>query len=237
MSFLKAQWENLALINYEIDHEILKNYIPKGTEIELWNGKCYVSLVGFMFKNVKLLGLKIPFHINFEEVNLRFYVKSFENNEWKRGVVFIKEIVPKQALTFVANTIYKEHYQTLSMKHSIQESTDSTEFTYEWKTANKWNSILIETEKNETEIEINSEAEFITEHYFGYTKINENKTFEYEVKHPKWQQLKVINTKIDVDFKATYGKEFEFLENQKPVSVLLAIGSEISVENKKTKKL
>jgi hypothetical protein len=123
------------------------------------------------------------------------------------------------------------------MKHSIQESTDSTEFTYEWKTANKWNSILIETEKNETEIEINSEAEFITEHYFGYTKINENKTFEYEVKHPKWQQLKVINTKIDVDFKATYGKEFEFLENQKPVSVLLAIGSEISVENKKTKKL
>lgn len=237
MSFLKAQWENLALINYEIDHEILKNYIPKGTEIELWNGKCYVSLVGFMFKNVKLLGLKIPFHINFEEVNLRFYVKSFENNEWKRGVVFIKEIVPKQALTFVANTIYKEHYQTLSMKHSIQESTDSTEFTYEWKTANKWNSILIETEKNETEIEINSEAEFITEHYFGYTKINENKTFEYEVKHPKWQQLKDINTKIDVDFKATYGKEFEFLENQKPVSVLLAIGSEISVENKKTKKL
>lgn len=237
MSFLKAQWENLALINYEIDHEILKNYIPKGTEIELWNGKCYVSLVGFMFKNVKLLGLKIPFHINFEEVNLWFYVKSFENNEWKRGVVFIKEIVPKQALTFVANTIYKEHYQTLSMKHSIQESTDSTEFTYEWKTANKWNSILIETEKNETEIEINSEAEFITEHYFGYTKINENKTFEYEVKHPKWQQLKVINTKIDVDFKATYRKEFEFLENQKPVSVLLAIGSEISVENKKTKKL
>ena len=237
MSFLKAQWENLALINYEIDHEILKNYIPKGTEIELWNGKCYVSLVGFMFKNVKLLGLKIPFHINFEEVNLRFYVKSFENNEWKRGVVFIKEIVPKQALTFVANTIYKEHYQTLSMKHSIQESTDSTEFTYEWKTANKWNSILIETEKNETEIEINSEAEFITEHYFGYTKINENKTFEYEVKHPKWQQLKVINTKIDVDFKATYGKEFEFLENQKPVSVLLAIGSEISIKNKKTKKL
>ncbi|MEZ4876559.1 MAG: DUF2071 domain-containing protein [Flavobacterium sp.] len=237
MSFLKAQWENLALINYEIDHEILKNYIPKGTEIELWNGKCYVSLVGFMFKNVKLLGLKFPFHINFEEVNLRFYVKSFENNEWKRGVVFIKEIVPKQALTFVANTIYKEHYQTLSMKHSIQESTDSTEFTYEWKTANKWNSILIETEKNETEIEINSEAEFITEHYFGYTKINENKTFEYEVKHPKWQQLKVINTKIDVDFKATYRKEFEFLENQKPVSVLLAIGSEISVENKKTKKL
>lgn len=237
MSFLKAQWENLALINYEIDHEILKNYIPKGTEIELWNGKCYVSLVGFMFKNVKLLGLKIPFHINFEEVNLRFYVKSFENNEWKRGVVFIKEIVPKQALTFVANTIYNEHYQTLSMKHSIQESTDSTEFTYEWKTANKWNSILIETEKNETEIEINSEAEFITEHYFGYTKINENKTFEYEVKHPKWQQLKVINTKIDVDFKATYRKEFEFLENQKPVSVLLAIGSEISVENKKTKKL
>jgi uncharacterized protein YqjF (DUF2071 family) len=232
-SFLNAKWTNLALINYNIDPKILENYIPNGTEIDLWNGKCYVSLVGFIFKDVKLLGLKVPFHINFEEVNLRFYVKHLENNEWKRGVVFIKEIVPKHALTFVANTIYKEHYQTLKMKHSIQKNNNSIDFSYQWKTTNKWNSIIIETEKNEIEIKINSEAEFITEHYFGYTKISENKTFEYEVKHPKWQQLKVINTKINVDFEETYGSEFKFLEVQNPVSVLLAVGSEISVENKR----
>jgi len=233
MSFLTAQWNNLALINYEIDAKILEKYIPKGTEIDNWNGKCYISLVGFMFENVKLLGMKIPFHINFEEVNLRFYVKRFENNEWKRGVVFIKEIVPKSALTLVANTIYKEHYQTLPMKHSVIENKNSKDFVYQWKTKNKWNTILVETEKNPIEIEVNSEAEFITEHYFGYTKINNEKTFEYEVKHPRWQQYNVTNHQIDVNFGEVYGNEFDFLNHQKPISVMLAVGSEISVENEK----
>ena len=97
MNFLKAEWKNLALFNYEVDAKILEKYVPAGTEIDLWNNKCYVSLVGFMFKNTKVLGLKVPFHVNFEEVNLRFYVKRFENGEWKRGVVFIKEIVPKKS--------------------------------------------------------------------------------------------------------------------------------------------
>jgi hypothetical protein len=234
MSFLKAQWKNLALINYEIDATRLEKYIPNGTEIDFWNGKCYISLVGFMFENVKLLRLKIPFHGNFEEVNLRFYVKRFENGEWKRGVVFIKEIVPKPALTIVANTVYKEHYQTLRMKHSITENKqEKIDFVYQWKTENKWNTILIETQKEPIEIEANSEAEFITEHYFGYTKVNNKKTFEYEVKHPRWQQYRVTNHNLDVDFKKTYSKEFEFLNNQKPISVMLAVGSEISVENKK----
>ncbi len=233
MSFLTAQWNNLALINYEIDAKILENYIPKGTEIDSWNNKCYVSLVGFMFENVKLLGIKIPFHINFEEVNLRFYVKRYENGIWKRGVVFVKEIVPKPALTLVANTIYKEHYQTLPMKHSVTTNKDSKDFVYQWKTKNKWNTILVETEKSPIEIEVNSEAEFITEHYFGYTKVNNEKTFEYEVKHPRWQQYKVTNHQIDVHFGEVYGNTFEFLNHLKPISVMLAVGSKISVENKK----
>ena len=234
MSFLTAQWKNLALFNYEVDAEILEKYIPNGTELDIWNRKCYISLVGFMFENVKLLGLKIPFHINFEEVNLRFYVKRFENGEWKRGVVFIKEIVPKPALSFIANSVYKEHYETLPLKYSITENKkEKVDFVYQWKTEKKWNTILVETEKNPIEIEINSEAEFITEHYFGYTKVNKEKTFEYEVKHPRWQQYQVTNYYLDVEFKKTYGREFEFLNNQKPISVMLAVGSEISVENKK----
>lgn len=118
MSFLKAEWRKLALANYIIDQKLLVKYLPAGTELDLWNGNCYVSLVGFMFVNTKLLGIKIPFHTNFEEVNLRFYVKRFDQGEWKRGVVFIKEIVPKPALTFVANTVYNENYETLPMEHS-----------------------------------------------------------------------------------------------------------------------
>lgn len=233
MSFLTAEWKNLALFNYEVDAKTLEKYVPLGTEIDLWNNKCYVSLVGFMFENTKVLGIKVPFHINFEEVNLRFYVKRFENGQWKRGVVFIKEIVPKTAITFIANTLYNEHYQTNKMEHSVSENAASKTFVYQWKNHNKWNSIEVQTEKQKTEIELNSEAEFITEHYFGYTKYDKNTTFEYEVTHPRWEQLAIIDYKIDVDFKDNYGKDFAFLNQSKPFSAFLAIGSKITVENKK----
>ncbi|PKB17345.1 YqjF family protein [Flavobacterium sp. 5] len=234
MSFLNAIWKNLTLINYEIDAQILENYLPTGTELDIWNDKCYVSLVGFMFKETKILGLKIPFHIDFEEVNLRFYVKRFENGEWKRGVVFIKEIVPKRAITFIANSLYREHYETRKMRHKIIENEDTKTFIYQWKVDRKWNTIKLETQKEFKEIMVDSEAEFITEHYFGYTKYNNNTTFEYEVKHPRWEQLEVENFMLKVDFQKNYGDDFAVLQNAKPISVFLANGSKIKVENKKT---
>ena len=233
MNFLKAEWKNLAIFNYEVDPKILEKYIPAGTEIDIWKNKCYVSLVGFMFKNTKVLGLKVPFHIDFEEVNLRFYVKRFENGEWKRGVVFIKEIVPKKAITFIANTLYQEHYETHKMKHEIIEDSTTQTFVYQWKNKEKWNTIQLETQKFLAEIEVDSEAEFITEHYFGYTKIDTETTFEYEVTHPRWHQLEVLNYNLDIDFRKIYGSDFEFLENKKPTSVFLAKGSKITVKNKR----
>lgn len=233
MNFLKAEWKNLALINYEIDAEILEKYLPAGTEIDIWDNKCYVSLVGFMFKNTRVLGLKVPFHIDFEEVNLRFYVKRFENGEWKRGVVFIKEIVPKKSITFIANTLYQEHYETQKMRHEIIENQNTNTFIYQWKNDKEWNTIEIETKKDLSKIEIDSEAEFITEHYFGYTKIDEETTFEYEVTHPRWEQFEVVNHRIDIDFEKNYGSDFGFLQTQKPTSIFLAQGSKITVKNKR----
>ncbi|MBF4507272.1 DUF2071 domain-containing protein [Flavobacterium sp. JLP] len=233
MNFLKAEWKNLALFNYEVDAEILEKYLPAGTEIDIWNNKCYVSLVGFMFKNTKVLGLKVPFHVDFEEVNLRFYVKRFENGEWKRGVVFIKEIVPKKAITFIANTLYQEHYETQKMRHEIIENKNTNTFVYQWKTDKKWNTIQLETANVLKEIEVDSEAEFITEHYFGYTKIDEETTFEYEVQHPRWEQLEVLNHNIEIDFEKIYGNDFRFLQDAKPTSVFLAKGSKITVKNKR----
>ena len=233
MSFLTAEWNDLAIVNYQIDAKILEKYVPFGTELDLWNDKCYISLIGFMFENVKVLGIKVPFHVNFEEVNLRFYVKRFENGKWKRGTVFIKEIVPKHAVTAVANALYREHYETLKMQNSRTENESSKLFQYEWKKSSKWNSIKMKTTKNPILIEIDCEAEFITEHYFGYTKFNEKKTIEYEVTHPRWQQLEVIETKIDVDFESIYGNHFAFLQNLKPVSTFMAIGSKITIEGKK----
>lgn len=233
MSFLTAEWNNLAMINYEVDPAILEKYVPKGTELDFFNGKCYVSFIGFLFENVRLLGMKIPFHTHFEEVNLRFYVRHLDNGVWKRGAVFISEIVPKLAITLVANTFYNEEYRTMPMKHEIKIKDDSRTFIYQWKLNNTWNTIHVETQKNPIPIEPNSEAEFITEHYFGYSKINDEETYEYEVTHPRWQQYEVIQNKSIIDFEAVYGKEFSFIKEVQPTSVFLAVGSKITIEGKR----
>jgi uncharacterized protein YqjF (DUF2071 family) len=233
MSFLRAEWRKLAIANYVVDENILKKHLPAGTELDLWEGNCYVSLVGFMFVNTRLLGIKIPFHTNFEEVNLRFYVKRLDEGEWKRGVVFIKEIVPKPALSFVANTIYKEHYETMPMDHSWEELDDRRIVEYKWKKQGKWNSIKVEASLEKFELAAGGKIEFITEHYWGYAKVNEHRTNEYEVTHPKWDAYEVKDFEIDIDFGAVYGSEFSFLTSEEPDSVMLAEGSEITVEGKR----
>lgn len=194
---------------------------------------CYVSLVGFMFANTKLLGIPIPFHRTFEEVNLRFYVKHKAKNEWKRGVVFIKEIVPKSAFTFVANTVYKEHYQTMKMAHVWQEYEEYRTVKYLWWKGNKENSISVKADLIPKTIPVNSETEFITEHYWGYTKVSENTAFEYEVTHPRWKCYPVREYDIQVDFGSIYGESFAELDQLNPTSVMLAEGSEITVERKR----
>lgn len=232
MSFLKAEWRKLAIANYVIDKNILMPYVPAGTELDLWEGKCYISLVGFMFKNTRLLGIKIPFHVDFEEVNLRFYVKRFENGAWKRGVVFIKEIVPRPALTFVANTVYKENYETMPMEHEWIEQQAYRTVSYKWKKGKQWHAIKVQASLEKLEIAPQSETEFITEHYWGYAKVNPQKSNEYEVKHPRWDVYQVADYQIDVDFEMVYGNSFSFLNTMEPTSVMLAEGSEITVENK-----
>lgn len=232
MSFLTAEWNNLVMINYTVNPKLLEKYVPAGTELDFFEGKCFISSIGFMFENVKLLGLKIPFHTNFEEVNLRFYVRRLENGTWKRGAVFISEIVPKRAISILANALYNEHYSTLKMKHHIEVMETVNFYQYEWKRKGKWQKIEIETSKNPIEIAPDSEAEFITEHYFGYTKVNDKTSYEYEVRHPRWEQLEVKRNNSVIDFQL-YGEEFEFLNREKPSSIFLAIGSAISIEGKK----
>lgn len=230
MSFLKAQWRKLILINYEINPEILKPYLPPKTELDLFEGKVFVSVVGFMFVDTKMLGLKIPFHINFEEVNLRFYVKHQAKDGWRRGVVFIKEIVPKFAISTVANLIYKEHYETCKMRHNWKVDPDFLAVSYGWKKNGNWNTIGVKASNTPISIQQNTDLEFITEHYWGYTKINESQSFEYEVKHPVWQIYPVTDHEIKVNFEAVYGSDFGFLQDREPSSIMLAEGSEISVE-------
>jgi len=234
MSFLNAEWRRLAIANYEVDKNILTPYLPFKTELDLWNNTCYVSLVGFRFMNTKMLNMAIPFHRNFEEVNLRFYVRYKEKNIWKRGVVFIQEIVPKPAITLVANTLYNEHYVTRKMKHHWEEKNGDLLTSYSWKETDQWQRFSVTSSTISEEIPKGSETEFITEHYWGYSKQSALKTTEYQVTHPRWEAYAVKDYNVEVDFGKVYGNDFQMLNNLPPKSVMLAEGSEITVESKKT---
>ena len=148
-------------------------------------------------------------------------------------MVFVKEIVPKPTLTFVANTVYKEHYETMKMDHSWTEAEDKREVRYSWSSKGIMHSFGVTAERDSKELIPNSETAFITEHYWGYTKASEHSSFEYEVTHPTWQAYEVLSHEIKVDFGAVYGPSFEFLNQLQPRSVMLAEGSEITVENKR----
>lgn len=217
------------MANYRVDRELLLSYLPANTELDTYQGATFVSLIGFMFLDTRVLGMSIPFHIDFEEVNLRFYVKVRAGVEWRRGVVFIREIVPRAAITLMANTLYAENYMTLLMDHAWTAQGDVQTIEYKWKKG-RWHSIRADASVVAEDIVPGSEEEFILEHYWGYTKNGSTKTLEYEVAHPKWKVYKTLGASIDVDFTDVYGPDFGFLSKETPASVFLAEGSEISVK-------
>ncbi|MEJ7913172.1 MAG: DUF2071 domain-containing protein, partial [Chitinophagaceae bacterium] len=226
--FLEAEWRKLVMVNFPVDAELLQPYVPAGTELDLYNGKCFVSLIGFLFLNTRLKGFTVPFHSSFEEVNLRFYVRQKTNNTWRRGTVFIKEIVPKWAISFGANYLYNEPYETLPMKHSIEVGDETQRVAYSWKKKH-WNSLSIVASSATFEMEAQSEQEFICEHYWGYNKGRRNRTLLYAVEHPRWKVHKTITCSLDVDFENLYGEKFGFLKTEQPASAFLVEGSKILI--------
>jgi uncharacterized protein YqjF (DUF2071 family) len=223
--FLTAEWRDLVMANYEVDPAVLADRIPRGTELDLHEGRCFVSLVGFMFLNTRVFGIPIPFHVNFEEVNLRFYLKRDTGEEIRRGVCFIKEIVPRRAICYVARTFYGEPYETWRMSNQRSDR----EVRYAWTREDSSNSVSVTIGRNLGVPAVDSEGEFIIEHYWGYTKRTSARTDEYKVEHPKWELREVKSTAIGVDFGKVYGSEFGYLAKASPHSILFAAGSRIAV--------
>src|SRR4030081_1783521 len=125
--FLTADWRYLAMLNFEVDRSILAQYVPRGTELDDRNGRHYMSLVAFLFLDTHVLGLPALFHQNFEEVNLRFYVRRRVGSEWRSGVVFIREMVPLFLVAETARLTYNEPYRTVPMQNTIVKTNGELE--------------------------------------------------------------------------------------------------------------
>ncbi|HEX5438315.1 MAG TPA: DUF2071 domain-containing protein [Gemmatimonadaceae bacterium] len=229
--FLTAEWRELAMLNYAIDPSVLQPLVPAGTELDQWNEITYVSVVGFRFVHVRVLGLRVPAHTDFEEVNLRFYVRRHEGGAWRRGVVFIRELVPRRAIALMARLWYNEPYLALRMRHHMERGPDgaAAAVRYEWRRGGLWEGLEVQARGDAAPLATGSEAEFITEHYWGYTRQHDGSTIEYRVDHPRWRVWDTAGTRLDADVRELYGAPFAEVLAGSPRSAFLAEGSPVTV--------
>jgi uncharacterized protein len=230
-SFLTANWRYLAMLNYAVDPALVKPLVPAGTEVDYENGETFVSIVGFLFLDTRLLGLPIPLHRDFEEVNLRFYVRRKSADTWRRGVVFIRELVPRRAIAVIARACYGENYVAVPMKHEIEHLDSNLKVEYSWRRGRKWESLRMTATGEAQSIPAGSHAEFITEHYWGYTALRSGCS-EYRVEHPRWKIWNATSFELNADVTTLYGEQFVEVLNQPPRSAFIAAGSPIIVQKR-----
>jgi uncharacterized protein len=229
-TFLTAEWRNLAMLNYAVDASVLQRFVPPGTELDRYRGDTFVSIVGFNFLNTKVFGCAFPFHRNFEEVNLRFYVRRRVAEGWRRGVVFIREFVPRRAIAFIARTCYGEPYTALPMRHKLERTVEKIRVEYGWRRQGKWESLRAAANGHPKPIEQGSLDEFITEHYWGYTARRAT-CGEYQVEHPRWQVWRAVEATLEADVSTLYGDTFVESLASSPSSAFIADGSPVAVQH------
>jgi len=231
--FLSTEWRNLVMLNYAVDPAVLQPLVPKGTELDFWGGNCFLTVVGLRYLDTRLLGIPVPFHRNFEEVNLRFYVRRGTSDGWRRGVVFVKEVVPRTAIAAVARWFYNENFVRFPMSAHVRlpSETEGTpgSVEYRWTSPSHTNVVRAEFHGMPSEPAAGSEEEFITEHYWGYVRQRDGSTSEYRVEHPRWRVWPASSAKLDCDIAEFYGQQYDRALSQLPTSGFVAEGSAVAV--------
>lgn len=225
--FLTAYWHNLINITYAISPTLLTSYLPKGVTLATKDGKAFVSLVAFSFEETKVKGIKIPFHVNFPEINLRFYV----NYKGKVAVCFINEFVPKQCIALVANKLYNEPYIAYPMKVSTEVNEKQQELTISHQITKRKQvhrlKAIVSTQSYTPES--NTIAHYFKEHDLGLGIDKKGRTLYYRVEHPIWAIYPIKEYIVQMDFEQLYGKPWGILNTLEPLHILVAKGSKIAV--------
>lgn len=232
--FLTARWERLVMVNFAIDPAVLRGLVPRGTELDTHEGVHAVSLVAFQFLDTRVRGIPIPGHRDFDEVNLRFYVRRKGPEGWRRGVVFVREIVPRRAIAWLARWLYNENYVALPMASTVGDVDPDVpqRIRYRWKPED-WVALSARHEGAPELPAPGSAEEFITEHYWGYSTQRDGSTVEYRVEHPSWQVWPALDLEFEGDWASFYGEAFAPALGAPPLSAFIARGSEVQVRRGK----
>ncbi len=228
--FLSAEWRNLVMLNYAVDPGLLNQYVPPGTSLDSFQGKTYISLVGFRFCRTKVLGhVSVPFHTDFDEVNLRFYVCRQDGGKIRRGVVFVAEVVPRRVIAATARLVYGENYKYAPMRHRIEIGAASKSAEFQWQVRGHWCGLSARFEGSPTLPQAGTLEQFITEHYWGYSAQPGLGCIEYHVSHVPWQVWKATHASFQGDASVLYGGDLASLLERQPDSAFVADGSPVIV--------
>jgi uncharacterized protein YqjF (DUF2071 family) len=231
--FLTAQWRNLALLNFEVDSAVLQPFVPLGTELDLWQGRALVSLVGFEFHDIRVWGVPIPFHRNFEEVNLRFYVRRRVAGDCRRGVVFLRELAPRRVINWAARYLYGENYLTVPVRHDVEPPNGDPLARYRahyfWRHAGQEARLELVASGTGAPAVAGSLEEFIIEHYWGYSGGPRRPTIEYRVDHPRWKLWPACEARFAGDTSRIYDPGLVAPLSAPPMSAFYADGSPVTV--------
>jgi hypothetical protein len=237
--FLTARWEDVVLVTYRIGADLLAASLPAGLEADRRPGDpagtAYVSLVAFRFLDTRVKGLAVPMHRDFPEVNLRAYVRTTSDPR-RRGVSFISELVPKPAITMVANLVYHEHYRTVPMDCDVREVGGRRRMTVNIELGDRMHSIACTGDAPAQPTAAGGVEDFFKEHEWGFGRDADGELVTYRVAHPVWKAYRCTleDLELDVSFHELYGEPWSVLDGAEPVHVLFAEGSAITVFDRET---
>ena len=224
-TFLTARWVNLCLYSYAVPRELLEPLIPGDIELDIRDGEAWASLVAFDFLDTRVKGIRWPGHVNFPELNLRFYVRH--NNE--RGVMFVREYVPRRAIATTARLLYNEPYACAPMGSTTTRTDDTLTVDYTLKRAGRTHRIGAVADATPITPDTESVEHWFKEHSRGYGVTRRGRTLAYTVTHPTWAIHPIRETTIDLDWATLYGPDWACMNNKQPASTILAAGSEVTV--------
>ena len=230
--FLTAEWRHLVMLSYEVDLDVPAPLVPAGLALDLWHGRALVSVVGFRFLDARVLGAAIPRHRDFDEVNLRFYVRrDMPGGETRHGVVFVRELVSRLAVALLARLAYNEPYRAVRMRSATPRGASDApgRLAYEWRIGGAWEGLAATAVGAPTAPEPGSQEAFVTQHHWGYTRQRDGGTAEYEVVHPPWRVWTAGGATLTMDVARLYGPAFAPALARAPGSALVAEGSSVIV--------
>lgn len=232
--FLTAEWRWLAMLNYQVEPELLGPLVPRGTALDLWNGTAYVSVVGFLFERIRVLGVPLVTHRRFEEVNLRFYVSREVRGETRGGVTFIRELVPRRLIAAAAKATYNEPYRRVTMFHRLEvtDSAAAKRAAYEWRIGPRFSTIRVEAEGAGQPLVAGTFEDHLTHREWGYTRQRDGSTVEYRVDHPRWTFWPASDAQCAGPALAeSFGDDFADVLRGGPQSAWLSDGSAVAVHH------